>query len=133
MAREATIQRIETISPIKKADFLELATFEGLGWTCVVKKGDFKPGDPCVYFMIDSELPPEAPWAVFLAEKGSTRIKTMRLRGALSQGLALKTSILMESLHPDNDEIITGIQSDSMVLNSLLNLVGKTRFGGGMT
>jgi len=89
MNKMATIQQIDTIKPIPKADFLELATFSGMGWTCVVKKGAFKPGDPAVFFSIDSLLPPEAPWAKFLADKGSTRIKSMRFRGALSQGLAL--------------------------------------------
>jgi len=102
MAREATIQKIESISPIKKADRLELATLEGMGWKFVVGKGAFKPGDLCVYFCIDSELPADAPWAKFLVERGTTRIKTMKLRGALSQGLALTLQEVL-GVGPDID------------------------------
>lgn len=141
--REATIQQIDTISPIPKADFLELATLKGLGWTFVVKKGDFKPGDPCVYFCIDSELPPEAPWAKFLADKGSTRIKSMRLRGALSQGLALEIDILLGYTLPteltgepeDENMEITGIGDDEMGVEftTMMGMQFPTQWGYDVT
>jgi len=113
MAREATIQQIDTISPIPKADFLELATLKGMGWTFVVKKGAFKPSDLCIFFAIDSELPRKAPWAAFLADKGSTRIKTRRFRGAISQGLALETNILIGNKWPTGmkDHMITQVKN----------------------
>ena len=41
----ATIQRISELKPIKDADKIEAALMEGLGWECVVKKGEFKVGD----------------------------------------------------------------------------------------
>ena len=48
MARTlASIQRIFEIVPIEGADRIELAKV--LGWQVVVKKGQFKPGDLCVY------------------------------------------------------------------------------------
>jgi RNA ligase (TIGR02306 family) len=51
----ASIQRIINLTPIDGADAIETATI--LGWSVVVKKGEFKIGDLCVYFEIDSLLP----------------------------------------------------------------------------
>ncbi|MEI6386360.1 MAG: RNA ligase (ATP) [Spirochaetota bacterium] len=88
----ASIQRIREILPIEGADAIERVGI--LGWYCVAKKGEFTAGDSCLYFEIDSLLP-EWPEYEFLrksswSEKtGRFRLKTARLRGALSQGLAL--------------------------------------------
>jgi RNA ligase (TIGR02306 family) len=64
-----------------------------MGWDIVVKKGEFALGDRCVFFEIDSVLPSDAPWAEFMRARGF-RLKTARLRGVLSQGLALPLSVL---------------------------------------
>ena len=65
-------------------------------WECVVKKGEFKEGDLCVYISIDSLL--DTDLEVFRGfkykEERYTRIKTKKIRGVLSQGLALPLSIL---------------------------------------
>lgn len=72
------------IQPIEGADRIEVATVNG--WKVVVGKGDFNVGDLCVYFEIDSILPldkfPEL-------ENSKGRIKTIRLRGQLSQGYCI--------------------------------------------
>jgi RNA ligase (TIGR02306 family) len=86
-----SIQRIDHLEPIAGAD--SLLTARVMGWDVVVKKGEFAPGDACVFFEIDSLLPEGQPWAEFLRPRGF-RVKTARLRGVLSQGLALPTSIL---------------------------------------
>jgi RNA ligase (TIGR02306 family) len=94
----ATIQEIRTIDPIENSDFLELAHV--LGWGCVVNKGAFRPGDRAVYFEVDSFLPVEERYE-FLRKTSfrdnpdngaGFRIKTLRLRGQLSQGLLLPLS-----------------------------------------
>lgn len=90
---ERTLASVETIKNLKSidgADFIEIATFEDLGWQCVVKKGEFTEGDKSVYFSIDSILP-EKSWCEFLGN--SKRLKTKKFKGALSQGLALPLSI----------------------------------------
>lgn len=91
----ATIQKIHNITPIDKADKIE--TIHILGWTCVAKKGEFRVGDLCVYCEVDSILP-FAPWSEFLRDKNRPdkpiRIKTIRLRGQLSQGIVFPLSIL---------------------------------------
>jgi len=90
MRKLATIQRIKDLQPIPKADRIERATV--LGWHVVVKKGDFQVGDYCVYCEIDSVLP-EKPEFEFLRPR-KFRIKTVRLRGQISQGIAFPISIL---------------------------------------
>lgn len=92
-----SIQTVEHIAPIEGADQIEQARV--MGWTVVVKKGEFAPGDPCVFFEIDSVLPEGAPWAEFMRSRGY-RIRTLKLRGVLSQGLALPTSILNREIPP---------------------------------
>jgi RNA ligase (TIGR02306 family) len=92
----ATIQTIESIDPIPGADAIEVATI--LGWKVVVKKGEFHTADKVVYFEVDSFLPEIElfEWLrrtsfrtnEFLGRTGF-RIKTMKLRGQLSQGLVV--------------------------------------------
>jgi len=90
MRKLATIQKIQNLEPIPNADRIERATV--LGWHVVVKKGDFQVGDYCVYCEIDSVLP-EKPEFEFLRPR-KFRIKTVRLRGQISQGIAFPISIL---------------------------------------
>ena len=92
MRKLASIQKIETIRPIEGADKIQVATMEGLGWECVVKKDEFKVSDLVVYFEVDSILP-EVPEFEFLREK-KFRIKTIRLKRQYSQGLIHSVSIL---------------------------------------
>jgi RNA ligase (TIGR02306 family) len=92
----ATIQRIEAITPIQGADSIERATV--MGWSVIVKKDEFLKDDLCVFFEIDSILPNDAPWASFMEPHGF-RVKTIKLRGCLSQGLALPLHILQKENH----------------------------------
>jgi RNA ligase (TIGR02306 family) len=87
----ASIQEIASVAPIPNADTLEKSKV--LGWEIVTKKGEFRPGDQCVFFEIDSVLPAGEAWSEFLRER-KFRVKTIKLRGQLSQGLALPVSIL---------------------------------------
>jgi RNA ligase (TIGR02306 family) len=86
-----SIQRIDRVDPIDGADRIVKARV--MGWDVVVKKGELAAGDPCVFFEIDSVLPAGQPWAEFMRPRGF-RVKTARLRGVLSQGLALPVDIL---------------------------------------
>lgn len=94
----ASIREITEIRPIPDADAIECAIVGG-GWPVVVKRGEFNPGDLAVYFEIDSFVPHEL--APFLS-KGKEpreyngvrgeRLKSVKLRGQISQGLLLKFS-----------------------------------------
>ena len=99
MRKLASIQRINKVRPIEGADNIEAVGV--LGWECVSKKGEFSEGDPCVYFEIDSLLP-EEPRYEFLKSSyrkdiKKYRLRTVRLRGQLSQGLALPVSLFPET------------------------------------
>lgn len=98
MRKLASIQRIWKIEPIEGADRIELAHV--LGWQCVVNKGQFQPMDTGVYFEIDSFLPtrPEFEFMRATSYKKSDvmgegfKLRTMRFRGEISQGLLLPLS-----------------------------------------
>ena len=78
--------RCGVIEPIEGADNIDLMQVNG--WRVIVKKGEFKEGDLCVYFEIDSKVP-EKEWSEFLASK-HYKVKSMKLGkfGVISQGLA---------------------------------------------
>ena len=86
----ASIQQIVDIQSIQNADSIELASV--LGWNVVIKRDQFKIGEPIVYFEIDS-ITPQTPTFEFLKEK-HYKIRTIRLRGQISQGLCMPLSIL---------------------------------------
>jgi RNA ligase (TIGR02306 family) len=67
-----------------------------MGWLVVLRKDEFKAGDLCVFFEADSILP-EEPWAEFMRTR-KYRVKVTRLKGVLSQGLALPTDILGDDI-----------------------------------
>lgn len=92
MRKLATIRVVDAIEPIENADKIELATVGG--WKVVVKKDEFTVGALAVYFEIDSFLPDEPVFA-FLKSKRTFdghegyRLRTVKLRGQVSQGLLL--------------------------------------------
>ncbi len=86
-----SIQVIDDVAPIAGADNIVQARV--MGWTVVIKKGELAPGDRCVFFEIDSVLPDGPTWSEFMRPRGF-RVRTARLRGVLSQGLALPATIL---------------------------------------
>jgi RNA ligase (TIGR02306 family) len=105
------------VEPIDGADRIEKVAI--LGWHCVVKKGEFQAGDPCVYFEIDSLLP-DWPEFEFLRKSywnellGRYRLRTARLRGVVSQGLALPLAAPAPRLAPgpiDQPGSLAGLRS----------------------
>ena len=102
MRKLASIQRSWKIEPIEGADKIELAHV--LGWQCVVNKGQFQPMDIGVYFEIDSFLPirPEFEFMRASSYKKTDimgegfKLRTMRFRGQISQGLLLPISSFPE-------------------------------------
>ena len=79
----ASVQKVLKVTPIEGADLIEVATV--LGWNIVVKKNEYKEGDLCCYIQIDTVVP-ELPEYEFLRER-KFRVRTIKLRGQLSQGL----------------------------------------------
>ncbi len=90
MRKLASIQKIKAVESIKDAEAIEKIYV--LGWQLVAKKGEFKVGDLCVYIEIDSLLPERTEFEFLKARK--MRIKTIKLRGQVSQGICFPLSIL---------------------------------------
>jgi len=94
MRKLVTIRTVSNIRPIPDADAIECASVDG--WSVVVKKNEFQVGAACVYFEIDSFLPLSDARFAFLEknkiiwnEKNGIRLRTIKLRGQISQGMIL--------------------------------------------
>lgn len=111
MRQLASIQEVIALSPIAGADSIEKATV--LGWHVVVKKGEYKVGDRVVYVEIDSLLPERSEFEFLRANcykapiknaegdvvlRGGFRLRTVKLRGQVSQGICFPLSILPEPI-----------------------------------
>jgi hypothetical protein len=98
----ASIQKIVDIQPIKDADAIEVATV--LGWKVVIaKKDNLKIGDLVVYIEIDSVVP-ERPEFEFLRQR-KFRIRTIKLKSQISQGLVMPLSILPANKYSEGQDI----------------------------
>ena len=130
MRKLASIQRVISVSPIPGADRIE--KIQVLGWQLVARKGEFRQNDYCVYFEIDSLLPDNDTFS-FLWPEGDRpahfRLRSKRLKGVLSQGLALPTSILPSSVKIEEGLDVTDILGvskwEAPVSSSAREIAGK--------
>jgi RNA ligase (TIGR02306 family) len=113
MRKLVTVQKIEEIKPIEGADKIEAARVKG--WWVVVQKDQFKVGEDVFYYEIDSFLPVKPEYEFLL--KGSNpkkmicegneiqgiRLKTIKLRGQISQGLIMP--IPPDFITPDDGDV----------------------------
>jgi RNA ligase (TIGR02306 family) len=120
----ATVRRIAEILPIPDADAIELAVVDG--WKVVVKKNEFVVNDYIVYCEIDSWIPTEI--ASFLSKgkepreyngvKGE-RLRTIKLRGQISQGLILPYAVIMTNYDGECNSTDWDVGDD---VSSILNI-----------
>ena len=103
MRQLVTVRTIAELRPIPDADVIECAMVDG--WPVVVKKGEFQVGDRGVSFEIDSFLPASDERFSFLLknkttwnEKEGMRLRTVKLRGQVSQGLILPVAAFNEEI-----------------------------------
>ena len=111
MARKlASIVRIASCDPVQDTDRLSVARMEGKDWQVITGRGEFSPGDLALYCEIDSFLPADDKRFAFLHDrclrkivsKGGAllhqgvRIKTVKLRGVVSQGLLMPVPLFPE-------------------------------------
>lgn len=116
MRKLASIKKIDNIEPIEGADRIELAAVGG--WKVVVAKDvGHSIGDLVVYCEIDSFLPIE-PEFEFLRKSSykklvdgteGFRLKTIRLRGQVSQGLIIPLKDAHEIIHRNAPNINIGL------------------------
>jgi len=130
----ASIRKIDKIEPIEGADAIECAHIGG--WRVVIKIGDFKEEDLTIYLEIDSWVPTEL--APFLSKgkeprefngvKGE-RLRTIKLRGQVSQGLLLPLSTLYERCKDGHDVTeLLGVQKWERPMSAQLAGIAKGNF-----
>jgi RNA ligase (TIGR02306 family) len=96
----ASIRKISDIQPIEGADLIELAIVDG--WKVVVgKEVGHKVGDFVIYCEVDSFLPIREEFEFLrkssyrkMIDQEGFRLRTIKLRGCVSQGLIVPLSIL---------------------------------------
>jgi hypothetical protein len=125
----STVQRVAKILPIPDADAIEIAMINS--WKVVVKKGEYKEGDLCIYCEIDSFLPIREEFEFLrkssykkMGDQEGFRLKTIRLRQQISQGLLLPLSILEGeeemkigiSKQPHGDQLQLGPYDDALII-----------------
>ena len=95
----ATIRKINNLSPIEGADKIELATMDGWKVVVALDVGHIV-GDWVVYCVIDSFLPIKEEFEFLrkssykkMGDQEGFRLKTIKLRGQVSQGLILPMSV----------------------------------------
>jgi len=124
-----TIRRISSLEPIPNADNIELARVDG--WQIVTQKGWAKPNMLVAFFEVDSFIPVD-PRFEFLRKSGfkSTkhlgdgfRLKTIKLRKTLSQGLIMPLEDLFELDGLDITEILNVQKYEKPIPSSLAGKV----------
>ena len=106
----ASVRVISNIQPIPNADKIELVTVDG--WNVVVAKDvGHKVGDLVIYCEIDSFLPIREEFEFLrkssykkMGDVEGFRLRTVKLRGQVSQGLILPMSVLNP---PDTNIYVT--------------------------
>lgn len=95
---------VDDVTPIKGYDRVELAHVGG--WTIVVGKGEFKKGDPAIYFEIDSKIPEVKPFTdmEFLSKK-HYKIKTQKMCKSISQGLLMSAQNFGWGIGTDGNKV----------------------------
>jgi len=143
MRKLARIVQIDSILPHTNADALELAIIGG--WQVIVKKDQFNSGDMAIYCEIDSFIPTKV--APFLTRDGhepklfkgvqGERLRSVKLRGELSQGLLISLDSLLHFINPhttnlvvDDDDVteLLGIQKWEIPENPQLTGQAKGSF-----
>lgn len=133
MRKLATIRRIDDVLPIEGADAIVLVKIDG--WQCVALKTEFSVGDLCVYFEIDSHIPlcPQVEHLKARAykkmgDKDGIRIKTIKLRGELSQGLALPVNKFFDMFDGSDEDEGQELSEYFFLGNDVSDLIGVEKY-----
>lgn len=98
------IESIGTVQAHPNADRLDIATVNGMAFQFCVGRSQYKPGDSVVYFPVDSILPEDLIERLgvrnMMAGADKNRVKTISLRGQISQGLVLRTDAVFPNGAP---------------------------------
>ncbi|HWY11730.1 MAG TPA: RNA ligase family protein [Bacteroidia bacterium] len=106
MRNLASVQRVTKIQNIENAYSIVCATI--LGWQVVCRKDEVKEGDTVIFCEIDS-LIPDIPLFEEIKKitNGTMRIRTVRMRGQVSQGICFPINII-ENFGLNPNDLVVG-------------------------
>jgi len=124
----ASIRVISDIQPIEGADAIELAIVDG--WKVVVAKNvGHQIGNKVVYCEIDSFLPIEPEFEFLrkssfkkMGEAEGFKLRSVKMRGEISQGLILLLGDAIEVMKRRNGEVYTEMLEVGMDVSELLGI-----------
>ena len=135
MRKLAYIAEVASVNPIEGADRLEEVMLKGHGWRIVTAKGEFHIGDLGVMHEIDSFISATDERYAFLRDRclrkfvsksgavlrEGIRIKSIKLRGVVSQGLLMPLAKFPEiTERMPNDYQISLSEEDNCIAPELL-------------
>lgn len=133
MRKLASIRQISDIQPIEGADLIVRVKVDD--WYCVALKSEFKVGDLCVYFEIDSFIPlmPQvehlrARAYKKMGDKEGVRIKTIKLKGQISQGLVLPVHSFFDMFVDSDFDEGQELSEYFFVGNDVSDLIGVEKY-----
>ena len=91
----AYLAKVTDIVPIDGADKVEIAMVQG--WSCVVKKNEFKVGDIGIFFEADSRVPEKEPFMFLESKHFKIKVQKFFKGTVLSNGLLLPVSEFEET------------------------------------
>ena len=121
----AYLVRIDELRPIEGYDRVEHARVGG--WWVIVRKDQFKVGDPAIYIEVDAKVPEKEPF-MFL-EKRNFKVKTLKMCKVISQGLLMSLEDFGWKLRGDNSNVVimnTGLDDYLEIGDFVTQLLGIT-------
>lgn len=109
------VVKVQEVNKHPNADRLDLVSIKG--WVCVAGREDpttprYKKGDTCIYIPIDSVLPKQLEDYLFppgsLVTLSKSRVKSVKIRKALSQGMVIDANKDLLKMYPKLAKIKLG-------------------------
>jgi len=126
---KVTVEKLSKVYIHPNAEKLELAQVEGMSFQFCVRKDEYKANDLVVYCPVDSLLPQTLIEFLgignMLSGKDKNRVKTIKLRGSISQGFVVKITTIAEYL---NKMMIVAPEGVSIVGTDLTTVLGVTKY-----
>ena len=122
----AYLVKVDNIKPIEGRDRVECA--EVGGWTVMVQKNQFHPGDIGIYFEVDSKVPEKEPFLFLDKKKFKIKIQKFKTPSGQfwSQGLLMHPSdfgwTVEENIVIDNKGVAHAADGESRFLTKLLDV-----------
>lgn len=133
MRQLASVKQISAVKPIENAD--RICAYQVDGWWVVDQKDKYSIGDLVIYFEIDSFLPIREEFE-FLRKNSyknvpglgeGFRLKTIKLKGQVSQGLLWSTDILGDISFEENQDVTELLGVQKFEIPEPAQLAGYTR------